>query len=66
MIVAKITISAAHDVADFLERMIPTNCPLQDVEGWEEVRDALYAIANDTDAIVTEDEVLDTLAAIIL
>jgi hypothetical protein len=54
MITAQIKVSAASDVAAFLERTIPTMCPLPNVADWEEVRDALFALANDTDAIVTE------------
>jgi len=60
MIVAKITINAAFDVANFLDRMIPTYCPLKSVKEWKEVRDALYALANDTDAIVTDYEIETT------
>lgn len=54
MILATITAEAAFDVADYLNRTIPTACPSPNVTAWEEVRDALYAIANDTDAIVTD------------
>ena len=54
MILATITAEAAYDVAVYLSRTIPTACPRSEVAAWEEVRDALYAIANDTDAIVTD------------
>jgi hypothetical protein len=53
---ATVTSAGAYDVADFLDRMIPTHCPKPDIAKWEQVRDALYAISNDTYAIVTEDE----------
>ena len=54
MIVAIIHVDAAREVADFLERAIPFNAPLQHASSWGQVRDALYAISNDTDAIVTD------------
>lgn len=54
MILAQVTARGADDVAQFLERMIPTHCPQANIKEWEEVRDALYALANDTDAIVTD------------
>jgi hypothetical protein len=55
MITATISNLAAAEVADFLATMIPTHCPLHRVKQWEEVRDALYALQNDTDAIVSTD-----------
>jgi hypothetical protein len=55
MITAKISITAAEEVSEFLDRMIPTHCPLPCVPAWEAVRDALLALSNDTDAIVTEE-----------
>lgn len=55
---AKVTAEAAFDVASFLERMIPDHCPKASVKEWEDVMNALYALANDTDAIVTDPDVL--------
>ena len=57
MITASVTVEAAHAVAEFLERVSPTMCPLPDLPGWRDVMNALYAISNDTDAIVTDDDV---------
>ena len=55
---ASVDPSGAMAVADFLARKIPTDCPIQDIGKWESVMNALYAITNDTFAIVldTEDE----------
>lgn len=61
--VAKVSVSAAFDVADYLNRTIPTACPAPNVKAWEEVRDALYALSNDTDAIVTDDSATDVVNA---
>lgn len=57
MITARVTVAAAYDVANYLENELANNAELGgDLRpGWEAVRDALYALANDTDAIVTEE-----------
>lgn len=55
-ILAKVSIEAAWDVAEYLDRTISTACPSPNVKAWEEVRDALYALTNDTDAIVTDSD----------
>ena len=54
ILTAQVTIFGAYDVARFLERMIPEHAPLRNVKDWELVRDALYALSNDTDAMVTD------------
>jgi hypothetical protein len=66
MIYAMISVEAAYDVACYLEARlkIDTAIPEHERQGFEDVRDALYAIANDTDAIVTDEELADMLAAI--
>lgn len=57
---AKITVSSAQMVADYLSRKISigNDIRLQDVPDFGEVRDALYALTNDTDLIVTDESVV--------
>lgn len=55
--IALVDLNAAADVAEFIEKMIPTHAPSQHAAAWQAVADALYAITNDTDAIVGEDMV---------
>lgn len=53
-IIAYVSVEGAFAVAEFLDRQIANNAPLPQLELWEEVRDALYAICNDTDQIRTK------------
>ena len=53
---AFVSLEGAWGVALFLDRTIDTHCPIQERKQWEEVRDALYALCNDTDAIVLKVE----------
>jgi hypothetical protein len=55
---AVITPEAARDVAEHLERTIPSMCPLPDTQAWVDVMNALYALSNDTDFIVTDEAVV--------
>lgn len=71
MIVAKIDVQAADMVADFLDRTANENTnaapwAVARAKIMREVADALHALANDTDVIGTDDEVLDICAAVIL
>lgn len=50
-LIAYITVDGAQSVADHLSRAIETVCPRQMMGEWTDVRDALQAIANDTDQI---------------
>lgn len=51
---ASVSLSGAEQVAEFVERMIDTHAPQQSREEWRRVADALYALTNDTDAIVVD------------
>lgn len=51
--IAYISVDGAQSVADHLERAIVTTCPVHLVQQWQEVSDALQAIANDTAQIRT-------------
>ncbi len=57
-IYAVITPEAAMMVAAYLDRTKDTACPTQDREAWQEVADALWALSNDTDFIVTDPAVV--------
>jgi hypothetical protein len=50
---------AADAVGRFLADLIPTHAPPGEVDEWVEVCNALLALGNGTDAIVTDPEALD-------
>ena len=54
-ILAFVSLDAALQVSEFLELMIHTHAPPRFAKEWQEVADALYAITNDTDAIVLKE-----------
>lgn len=54
-IIAYITVTGARDVAVYLDSIIASGMTIENLREWEEVRDALYAISNDTDQIRTYD-----------
>ena len=54
-LVAHVTARGAHDVAVYLESIID-GLTVPNIEEWKEVRDALYALSNDTDQIRTRKE----------
>ena len=49
-----VPLDALQEVAHFLEHMIPTHAPPGKAEAWKEISDALHALGNDTDAIITD------------
>lgn len=57
---AYVSVDAAEQVAEFIERMADTHAPRQFRQQWQDVADALYALTNDTDAIVTDDLIVKT------
>lgn len=63
MITAKINPLVADEVARFLD-MQATLPERRNAAAWQAVIDALYAIANDTDAIVGDDETEAVLSPI--
>lgn len=52
-IITYISVDGAQSVADHLTRAMVSVCPIPLLDKWQEVRDALQAIANDTDQIRT-------------
>ena len=50
-----VSVDAAGQIAEFVERMADTHAPRQFRSQWQAVADALYALSNDTDAIITDD-----------
>lgn len=58
LMTACVTPEAAFAVAHFVEKHLDTDCPTPNRKEWEDVVNALYALANDTDAIITDPAVL--------
>ena len=63
MIIAKVDPMIADQVARFLD-MQATLPERRDAAAWQAVIEALYALANDTDAIVGDDETEAVLSPI--
>lgn len=53
---AFVSLNGASAASAILERVLETHVPQQDRDGVQEVIDALFAITNDTDAIVVRGE----------
>jgi hypothetical protein len=62
---AIVDLAAAQQVAAFIEASIPDHCLPGNEHLWAAVADALYAISNDTDAIVGEDMIDLTYEAVL-